>query len=226
MGPDSVTRSTAVLRAALNWGHLQEYISTTPHKAVKRAKGVKGKTNARNKFTMRQCAKVVKNAPESLQPILSCMFFCGCRPVGARRLQVKDVDLSAKKVWFTSLKGDTNEEYSSYYTTISGDALKFFKAQVKGRDPEEFVFTTKNDLQWSERNLAKAFGRYRDAAELNAGWDTMYVFRHSVITHMIKQGMPAAQVAEEYGTSLEYISKNYYERDDKLARKYSAGLTL
>ena len=220
MKPASVNRSVAILRAALNWGYAEKLIASEPHKAAKREKA--GAHTARKKFPLTDCADVVKNAPAALQPILGCLFYTGCRPVGARRLKVSDVDLDVGRVWFTSLKGDSGEAHR-YYTTISGDAADFFAVQVIDKAPEDYVFTQENGRQWSERNLPKVFGTYRTASGLE-GWDTLYLFRHALITHMIKVGMPAAQAAEEYGTSIEYIAKNYYGRDDDLARKFAVSM--
>ena len=223
MGGASVNRSTAVLRAALNWGYKEGKMTGQPHKSVDRAKQKKPKL--RRKFAIDQCAEVVTGAPDNLRPILTCMFYTGCRPVGARRLRVKDIELADSRVWFTSLKGDSNEDYSTYYTALSPDAVAFFRDQIAGKGDDDTVFTNSSGAAWSERNLAERFRHYRESAGL-VGWDTMYVFRHSVITAVIKRGMPAAQAANEYGTSLAYIMGNYYERDDDLARKFAPSLGL
>ena len=222
MKPSSVNRSCTVVRAALNWAFREEIMTRRPHASVPRAK--EGKPEARHKFTMSEVSEVIRDAPESLKPILTGMAYTGCRPVGARRLQVKDVDLKHGQVWFTSLKGDSGQA-QKYYTTLNGAALDFFKAQIEDKNPEDYVFTQANGQPWSERNLPERFRSYREKAELE-GWDTLYVIRHSVITNAIKQGIPATQAAEEYGTSLEYIQKNYFQRDDSLARQYVPVLDL
>jgi len=222
MKSSSVNRSCTVVRAALNWAYREEMMTHQPHASVPRAK--EGKPEARNKFTMFEVSEVIRGAPEALQPILTGMAYTGCRPVGARRLQAKDVDPKHGRVWFTSLKGDSGQA-QKYYTTLNGAALDFFKAQIEGKNPEDYVFTQANGKPWSERNLPERFRTYREDAELE-GWDTLYVIRHSVITNAIKQGIPATQAAEEYGTSIEYIQKNYFERDDSLARQYAPVLDL
>lgn len=222
MKSSSVNRSCTVVRAALNWAFREEIMTHQPHASVPRAK--EGKPEARHKFTMSEVSEVIRDAPESLQSILTGMAYTGCRPVGARRLQVKDVDLKHGQVWFTSLKGDSGQA-QKYYTTLSDASAAFFKAQIEGKNPEDYVFTQANGQPWSERNLPERFRSYREKAELE-GWDTLYVIRHSVITNAIKQGIPATQAAEEYGTSIEYIQKNYFQRDDSLARQYAPVLDL
>jgi len=222
MKSSSVNRACTVVRAALNWAYREEIMSHQPHSSVPRAK--EGKPEQRSKFTMPEVSEVIRGAPAPLQPILTGMAYTGCRPVGARRLQAKDVDLKHGRVWFTSLKGDSGQA-QKYYTTLNGAALEFFKAQIAEMEPEDFVFTQANGKPWCERNLPGRFRTYREDAELE-GWDTLYVIRHSVITNAIKQGIPATQAAEEYGTSIEYIQKNYFERDDSLARQYAPVLDL
>ena len=102
--------------------------------------------------------------------------------------------------------------------------MAFFRDQVAGKGDDDFVFNNISGAPWSERNLAERFRCYREDADLK-GWATMYIFRHSIITDVIKKGMPETQAAHEYGTSLGYISANYYQRDDDLARQYSPVLS-
>ena len=214
----SVNRSMAPIVAALNWAMQEHGLKVNPLSQYKRQTVVNARR--RRKFSMEDCSEVVSRAPESLKPILTCMFYTGCRPVGARRLKVGDIDLKEKKVWFRSLKGKANSEYSTYYTSLNPEAIKFFRKQIKGREADEYVFTQDNGNQWGERNLAKSFGAYRKKGKLDE-WGTLYHFRHSVITHVLKAGMPSIQAAAEYGTSLEYLEKNYFERDDAKAMTFS-----
>jgi integrase len=222
MSGASVNRATTILRAALNWGLVEEYLTHRPLAGVKRLPEA---TVKRKKFRPADCVEFIKGAPESLQPILSCMFYTACRPVAARRLQVQDVDLDGGVITFKSLKGSDNENFKTYSTHIAGAGLEFFRNMVEGRDPEEYVFLSATGVQWAERNLAKAISGYRSKKGLDKEWDA-YSFRHAIISHNVNQGMAESLAADQYGTSLQYIHENYFEADPAQARQFAGRHSL
>jgi integrase len=220
MKSSSVNRTCTSLRAAINWAWKKHNLQGNPLDGASRV--TEGKPVARRKFPMDECVEVVRGSPDDLLPILTCLLYTGARPVGARRLRVGDVELDRGRVWFTSRKGKNHEE-ARYYTSLSNEAVEFLRNQIGEKRTDEFVFVTASGKPWTERNLSKAFDRYRATKGLTR-WDSLYCFRHSAITFAIKQGMPAPQAAAEYGTSLQYIQENYFERDDDLARSFSPSL--
>ncbi|MEP6388500.1 MAG: site-specific integrase [Halioglobus sp.] len=218
MEPASINRTVVVVRAAINWAVEEKKLKIKPLEGAKRAKEPKKPKAPRAKFPIPDCIQMIEAAPDFLQPILRCQLYTGCRPVGARRLVVEDVDLEGRKVWFTSLKGDDNQAFHRYYTSLSDEAAEFFADQIEGKEPTDPVFTNKAKQPWQETNLSKVFRNFRKRHEDHAKWKTMYSLRHSVITYVLLNGMTPSQAAEEYDTSLEYIEKNYNERNDDRAR--------
>ena len=69
----------------------------------------------------------------------------------------------------------------------------FLKAQIEGKNPEDYVFTQANGQPWSERNLPERFRSYREKAELE-GWDVDLHLKltqdlHLILTHPERQIM-------------------------------------
>jgi integrase len=226
ISPDSVNRVMVHLIAALNHGFKNSMIETNKAwKHYERLSPAIEKRREKSYITQDKREAFIKACPGLLRAFVSAMNIMAARPSELRRLRVSDVDLTnhdpvKQSVRLTTFKGRGSVRY---FPLPEGTPIrKLFEAQIKDKQPDDFVFTAKNGKPWGHANLAKHHNIVRDNGGFSADFDT-YVWRHCRISDWAKVPFPAPEVAELAGTSLEHIQRNYYKADSNIRSKM-AGL--
>ena len=227
IAPDSVNRVMTHLIAALNHGYKNSMIKTNKAwKHYERLPEAIEKRRAKKYIPQKDREAFIKACQEPLKAFASAMNIMAARPSELRRLRVSDVELmsedlerqGARLLTFKGKKGGIR-----WFPLPEGTPIrKLFEAQVKDKQPDDFVFIAKNGKPWGHANLAKQHNLVRDNGGFSKDFET-YVWRHCRITDWAKGAFPAPEVAALAGTSLEHIQRNYYKADSDI-RSRMAGL--
>jgi integrase len=92
--------------------------------------------------------------------------------------------------------------------TLSTEAVAFFKKLTANRPAAATLLPRADGDRWGKSEQARPFKRAAAAAGL-PGSASFCTLRHSHISRAIEAGMPLSLVAENCGTSLLMIQKNY-----------------
>ncbi|MBA3350853.1 MAG: site-specific integrase [Blastocatellia bacterium] len=91
--------------------------------------------------------------------------------------------------------------------TLSNEAVVLLCECAKGKMPDELLFTEADGGRRKKANIIGSEARLK-ARQANA-LASFYTMRHSYVSRAIKSGMPLTLIAENCGTSLRMIEKNY-----------------
>ena len=86
--------------------------------------------------------------------------------------------------------------------------MSFFTRLTKGRSDAAVLLPRSDGDRWGKSEQARPFKRAAAAAGLPVT-ASFYTLRHSHISRAIEAGMPLSLVAENCGTSLLMIQRNY-----------------
>lgn len=155
-------------------------------------------------------------------PFLTFIFHTGVRNAEAIGLRVRHVDLENKQVEISeafarTLKGTNHaarvqkgtKMENVRYLPLTDDLLILLEKQIAGKQPDDFVFPSPNNLCIDDKMLQR---RVIKPVLKELGFDNrdLYAARHSFGTRAIQQGMPLTDVAYLMGHStIETASRNY-----------------
>jgi integrase len=226
IAPDSVNRVMTHLIAALNHGYKNSMIaSNKAWKHYERLPESIEKRRGKSYITVADRDAFIKACPEPLKAFVQAMNIMGARPSELRRVLVSDVDFdnldpAQRGVRLITYKGKGSVRR---FPLPEGTPIReLFAAQIKDKQPDDFVFTAKNGKGWGHANLLKHHNAVRDNGKFSKAFET-YVWRHCRISDWAKVPFPAPEVARLAGTSLEHIQRNYYKADSDIQAKM-AGL--
>lgn len=154
------------------------------------------------------------------------LFDSTMRPNEFRCLQVKDIQdnyLIVKKSCTTKIKGkglilQTPKTKASIRNVIMpDDDIEFLKEHTKDYDPDDFIFGKNQVL--SETTLRRELNKHIELANIPHG--SLYTFRHTSVTLLLKSGVPLLVVSKRAGHSNVSTTMNFYwhlfNGDDKKA---------
>ncbi|MEH6556703.1 MAG: hypothetical protein V7708_02840 [Oceanicoccus sp.] len=159
-----------------------------------------------------------------LTDFIRTLFLTGARPIELRRLRVCDVRPNA--IYLSHRKGDMKKTglKTREFPLNNPELREIINRNCEGKKPEEPIFTTSTGLAWCESGTY--FSAKFAVVAKRAGLPNVkaYDARHTVISKLVDgEILPLVQIANLMGTSLEYISNNYYSpTDDKLTAGLSA----
>jgi integrase len=225
-GADTWNARIATIKRFGNWLVEEGYLPINPYK------GLKNKKSERKEyipFTWEELVKIHNKISERNKLIADFYLFLaltGCRPAEVIGLLWKDVNRVKKVITISSVlardeKGGSNpgarvrKETKTNTVRVIPICDKVASILVerwkepKGLNPGDWlVFTNSLGNPVDDRN---ALNRYwKPALEaLGIPYRVPYAARHTAISQLLHQGVPAIQVAKQMGTSLEMIDRHY-----------------
>lgn len=203
---DTANRIIAILKAALNaaWEDDANHIpSDAAWRKVKPYKGVEASRS--DHFDASQVRLLIAKAAQEDQAfanLLEAGFLTGARYGELAALDVADFD--AKGSLISIQRGKTGARV----VTLTQEAVRFFERIAKGRPGTAPLLPRGDGERWGKSEQHRRFKRAAAAAELPPS-ASFYALRHSYISQAIWARMPLSLVAENCGTSLTMIQRNY-----------------
>jgi integrase len=212
---DSANRVLTILKAALNEAFQDEANKIETDAAWRRVKPYRDVGGARtDHFDATQVRQLIAKAKTFDKPfanLLEAGYLIGARYGELAALDVRDFD--AGKAVLAIRKGKTGARA----VTLTAEAVGFFKKLTDDRPALAILLPRVDGNRWDKSQQAKPFKRAAALAELPAS-SSFYTLRHSHISRAIDAQMPLSLVAENCGTSLAMIQKNYAKTLAKLRR--------
>lgn len=203
---DSANRILTILKAALNHAFADDANAIPTDAAWRRVKPYDKVGAARgDHFDVAQVRTLIDKASEfdkAFANLLEAGYLTGARYGELVELNVRAFD--AKRALLVIDKGKTGARD----VTLTAESVTFFERLTKGRPAAAVLLPRADGDRWGKSEQARPFKRAAKAAELPAS-ASFYTLRHSHISRAIESGMPLSVLAENCGTSLAMIQKNY-----------------
>ena len=203
---DNANRILTILKAALNHAFADDANALPTDAAWRRVKAFKNVGTAREAhFGPKDVRTLIAKAAtfdKAFANLLEAAYLTGARLGELVTLQVGDFD--AARAVLSIRKGKTGQRP----VTLSSEAVTFFRRLSKGRPARAVLLPRADGAAWGKSEHFRPFRRAAALAELPAG-ASFYSLRHSYISRAIEAGMPLSLLAENCGTSLTMIQRNY-----------------
>jgi integrase len=212
---DSANRVLTILKAALNQAFQDDANKIETDAAWRRVKPFKDAGAAReDHFDAVQIRQLIGKAATfdgAFANLLEAGYLTGARLGELAALDVRDFD--AGKAVLMIRKGKTGARA----ITLTAEAVGFFRRLTDKRPALAILLPRVDGNRWGKSQQAKPFKKAAVLAKLPAS-ASFYTLRHSHISRAIDARMPLSLVAENCGTSLAMIQKNYAKTLAKLRR--------
>ncbi len=199
----TVNRDMVPLRAALG-----RYLSPgTPNtdaawqEALKPAKGAGKRRTLYLDGDERR--RLLESTEEEARPFIDALRRLPLRPGAMAALKVSDFDSRTRTLTIGKDKSGNPRQI-----TVPQDTADFLQLQCKGKPLAALIFTRHGGKQWNKDAWKHPIKRAVTAAKLPLGVSA-YTLRHSVITDLVRCGLPILTVAQLAGTSVAMIEKHY-----------------
>ncbi|OGA59955.1 MAG: hypothetical protein A3G81_25960 [Betaproteobacteria bacterium RIFCSPLOWO2_12_FULL_65_14] len=203
---DTANRVLTILKAALNDAWSDDANSIPTDAAWRRVKPFKDVGASRvDHFDAKQIRLLIAKAAADdrrFAELLEAGYLTGARYGELAALDVGDFD--AQRSLLVIRKGKTGARV----VTLTAEAVQFFRRLTKDRPANAVLLQRKDGDRWGKSEQHRPFKRAAAAAELPAT-ASYYSLRHSYISRAIEAGMPLNLLAENCGTSLSMIQRNY-----------------
>jgi len=242
-----------VLNVVMEHAIKQDYVASNP---VRRLNGEKPPARNRSKARILEAEEVallIEHAPEGYRILIFTTAYTGMRQSELLGLRWGDVDFEAGTIHVrhqltratrkqparvVPLKTDAAERHIDLAPELARELAKHSLASAFSK-PEDFVFSTETGKPIYYRNAsARGLDKAADRASLNPDGVQRLSFhdlRHTAITHLIRSGADAAQVARFAGHSKvsttldlyvgEFEKRKVNDSGQRLAAVYSAAST-
>lgn len=206
----TVNRDMVPLRAAL-WRVLSPGAPNTDAAWQEALKPAKGAGRRREVYLDRSERKRLLVAVQAdAQPFVRALCLSPLRPGAVAARKVSDFDKRTR-----TLTIGTDKSGKPRQITVPQSTADFLAEQCKGKLPSAWIFMRGDGAQWSKD---KWKGPIKDAVKAAGlpGNASAYTLRHSVITDLVRSGLPILTVAQLADTSVAMIEKHYGHlgRDD------------
>ena len=216
----TVNRDMVPLRAALGAILTPGAPSTDAawQEALKPHRGADGR---RSLYLDRAERKQLLDASESAAaPLVRALCLLPLRPGAIAALCARDFDARTRGLTIGKDKNGRPRQIA-----VPEVVADFLAKQTRDKLPAAPMFARADGRAWNKDAWKLPIKRAAETAKLPSG-TTAYTLRHSVITDLIRGGLPALTVAQLSGTSIAMIEKHYGHlvRDD--AEQALAALAL
>jgi integrase len=202
----TVNRAIANLKAALNHAFADESNRIPSDAAWRRLESFKEADQRReHHFTEPEVARLIREARKQDAPfadLLAAAFYTGARYGELAALDVRHVDARRRTLAIPS--GKTGARV----VTLTEEGARWFGEIANDRDPREPLLSPAEGGRWQKSWQHRRMKRTLKAAGLPTS-ASLYAVRHSYISRAIERGMPLTLLAENVGTSVKMIEKNY-----------------
>lgn len=200
----SINREMVLLKASLNFAHSNEksghsrpwLAALTPLKVSQGIRSIYLDKSQR-------AALVHAIDDANLKDFITAQCLIPIRPGAMAHLRCRDFDFKHKAITVSKDKAGEGR------TVLLPDHLfELIMRHTAGKSSDDIIFTRQNGQPWSVNSWKKPTERAVLTAELPKG-TTLYSLRHSVITDLLTNGVPASVVAKLAGTSIAMLERNY-----------------
>ena len=164
--------------------------------------------------------RLIEASDGSARPFLKALCMLPFRPGALAGLKVRDFD---KRTRTLTIGKDKNGQ--SRQISVPQPIADFLAEQIKNKLPATPIFSRDDGKQWNRDTWKHPIKEAVRATEL-PGAVTAYTLRHSVITDLIRAGLPVLTVAQLSGTSVAMIERHYGHLVLKDAEEALAGLAI
>jgi integrase len=203
---DSANRVLTILKAALNAAFADEANGIPTDSAWRRVKAFRNVAGARSDHfeavTIRTLITKARTFDKRFADLCEAGYLTGARLGELVSLDVHDFD--APRGLLLVRKGKTGARAVS----LSAEGVAFFKKLAANRPAAAILLPKSDGNRWGKSEQARPFKRAAELAELPKS-ASFYSLRHSYISRAIEAGMPLSLLAENCGTSLTMIERNY-----------------
>jgi len=199
----TVNRDMVPLRAAL-WRVLSPGTPNTDAAWQEALKPAKGAGRRRDLYLDRsERKKLLDMVDADAQPLVRAFCLLPLRPGAVAALSVGDFDKRTR-----TLTIGTDKNGKPRQITVPPGTAAFLAEHCRGKSAAASIFTRCDGAIWSKdkwKGPIKAAVRSADLPERA----TAYTLRHSVITDLVRGGLPILTVAQLADTSVTMIEKHY-----------------
>jgi len=203
---DTANRVLTVLKAALNQAFADDANAIKTDAAWRRVKPFKNVGSARlDHFDAVQIRQLIAKAAkfdQAFANLLEAGYLTGARLGELTALDVRDFD--AARSLLVIRTGKTGARVVS----LSAESVRFFKTVAGDRPTDAVLLPRADGGRWGKSEQHRPFKRAAADATLPSS-ASFYSLRHSHISRAIEAGMPLSLIAENCGTSLSMIQRNY-----------------
>lgn len=199
----TVNRDMVPLRAAL-WRVLAPGAPNTDaawQEALKPAKGVSGRRELYLDRTERR--RLLESVEIDVAPFVRTLCTLPLRPGAAAELKVGHFEKRTRTLTIATDKNKRPRQIS-----VPPAFADFLAEQSRGKLPSAYLFTRADGTSWSKDKWKKPIKAGVVAAKL-PNEASAYTLRHSVITDLVREGLPILTVAQLADTSVVMIEKHY-----------------
>jgi integrase len=199
----TVNRDMVPLRAAVG-----RFLSPGPpntdaawQEALKPAKGADKRRTLYLDGSERK--RLLAETDEEARPFVDALRRLPLRPGAVAALTAGDFDLRTRTLTIGKDKTGMSRQI-----TVPQDTGNFLAKQCKQKLPGAPVFTRSDGRPWNKDAWKDPIRSAADKAKLPQG-TSAYTLRHSVITDLVRAGVPILTVAQLSDTSVAMIEKHY-----------------
>lgn len=166
-----------------------------PHRGADRRRGLY--------IDLAERKRLLESADAAVAPFIRAMCILPLRPGAIAALCASDFDKRTRSLTFGKDKNGRPRQIA-----VPQLIADFLAAQVKGKMPAARMFIRADGRAWNKDAWKHPIKDAAMAAKLPSGLSA-YTLRHSVITDLVRDGLPILTVAQLSGTSVSMIEKHY-----------------
>jgi integrase len=202
---DTANRVLTILKAALNAAFADEANQIPTDAAWRRVRPFQRVARARQvNIDATQVRTLIAKAAKlnmAFAALLEAAYLTGARMGELRAASVRDLDAKRSTL---RVDGKTGPRV----VTLTNEAAAFLQKQTVGKLPTAPLLPDSDGNRWPLSGHRRTIKRAAELAELPA--DTcVYSLRHAHASRAIEAGMPLSLLAENLGTSLLMLQRNY-----------------
>jgi site-specific recombinase XerD len=152
---------------------------------------------------LEQRRKLLAAVDRDAAPFARALCLLPLRPGAAAELKVRHFDSRTRTLTISKDKNKRPRQIS-----VPHSLAGFLAEQSEGKDGAAYLFTHPDGGSWSKDRWKKPIKKGVLAAGLPAE-ATAYTLRHSVITDLVREGLPILTVAQLADTSVAMIERHY-----------------
>lgn len=216
----TVNRDMVPLRAALG-RVLPPGMPNTDAAWQEALKPYKGADKRRELYLDKRERKLMLEATEEeAAPFVQALCLLPLRPGALAKLCVGDFDSRTRTLTIGKDKNGRPRQIA-----VPQSIADFLTVQSKSKLPTALMFSRSGGREWNKDSWKHPVKNAVHAAGLPSA-ATAYTLRHSVITDLIRAGLPALTVAQLSGTSVAMIERHYGHLVRNDAEEALAGLAI
>ncbi|MCR9120306.1 MAG: tyrosine-type recombinase/integrase, partial [bacterium] len=200
--PSTGNDAVSIIQRAFNWAMRKGHIDRSP---VQYVPDKPAKTRRETVFSPEQWNEIRSLIrDQELGDFVDFMWETGCRPLEARTMEARHIDLKNEMVVFppSESKGETRER-----VIFLSDAAKAICIRLMKRFPEGPIMRNTKGRPWTKDSINNRFQRIQKKVDFPV---CAYGIRHSYATEGLKSGMDSLTVAQLMGhQDTSMISRTY-----------------